>query len=113
MGLFGNSNTVNEIHREIGCINDYLRKMESCVNKHGGINLNNSEQIADYFVKTLKHQEQVQSLLNMLSEREQSKLSLCWMDGRYFPLYMWNGSYLMVMNQVKRELDKIIDKLGI
>ena len=106
MALFGNSATIAEIHREIGIINDYLRKMETNVNNNRGIHSSNVETIASYFNEIVGHQVKAQSLMDKLSDRELRNLTLCWMDGRYLPLYMWNSSYQLVMNQVKNGLIK-------
>ena len=106
MELFGNSATIADIHREVGHINDYLRRMESEISRNNGINHNNTETIASYFIQVASLQEKIQSLLDRLSDRELSNLTLCWIDGRYLPLSMWNASYLLVMNQIKNELHK-------
>ena len=107
MGLWGNSNTTTEIQKEIGYINDYLCKMENNVTRHKGINIQNAETIAEYFMKTLSHQQNAQSLMNKLSDRELNNLTLRWMDGRYLPFHLWNSSYQLVMQQIKGGLDRI------
>jgi hypothetical protein len=106
MALFGSSTTVTDLHREIGYINDYLRKMESEITRNGGIDYRNIETIANYFMKVAALQQKAQDLINRLSDRELNNLTLCWMDGRYLLPDLWNASYLLIMNQVKDAIEK-------
>jgi len=106
MALFGNSATITEIHREIGIINDYIRKMESNINNNRGVNFDNVETIASYFIEIVQHQQKTQVLMDKLSDRELRNLTLSWTDGRYLPFHMWNASYLLIMNKIKNELEK-------
>jgi len=106
MALFGNSTTLTDLHREIGYINDYLRKMESEITRNGGIDYRNIETISNYFINVATLQQKVQNLIDRLSDREIRGLTLCWIDGRYLPPHLWNASYLLIMNQVKNAIEK-------
>ena len=106
MALFGNSATITEIHREIGIINDYIRKMESNINTNNGIHRHNVEVFTSYLVTMKSHKEKVEVLVNSLSDRELRNLTICWIDGKYFPLFMWNDLFKMVMTDINNEILK-------
>ena len=109
MGIFGQSNTyaINEIHRNIGDINHHLQKIDNSISQYNDICLENANEISESFLKILEIQQAVQPLLNSLSDKEQAKMTLCWMDGRYLPLHMWNASYQLFLTQIKNGILKL------
>lgn len=113
MGLFGNSATITQIHREVGLINDCLRKMERSIELNNGIYESNVDGVAEYFMLALQHQETMKKLLDSITPKEEANLKLAWMDGRYLSFIMWNASYTLTMTQIQRSINKIIEKLGI
>jgi hypothetical protein len=86
MALFGNSTTINEIHRKAGYIIENLRKIETTLISSGGATYSNTETLNNYMYAGRSHNQTLQSLLSRISDREYRQLSLCWMDGNYLPL---------------------------
>ncbi len=100
MALFGNSTTLNEIYREAGSIIENLRKIENILISYGGVAYNNTEMLNNYTYAFRSHNQKLQSLFGRISDREYRQLTLCWMDGRYLPVYIWQTHCAMFIEQL-------------
>lgn len=93
-----------EIQELVGQMNRLLlRAQDSLVNNHGITDFNVSE-IEDLSQRMKTVQDRMQALTNELSDAKVATLNAPWLDGRYFPLPMWIGSYNLCVAKIKNAL---------
>lgn len=95
-----------QIQDEIKNMNRQMQQVGNLINQYNGICSRNIEQVA-ITMQDLQHSQQiVQRLLDSLSASQQNNLSVPWMDGRYLPLFMWDGSFRLVMTQFNQAIQE-------
>ena len=93
-----------EIQELVGQMNRLLlQAQDSLVNNNGVTDFNVSE-IEDLSQRMKTVQNRIEALSNELSDAKVATLNVSWLDGRYFPLPMWIGSYNLCVAKIKNAL---------
>jgi len=109
MEIFGKSESdriTEQIHHEIGQMNSCLRKITDLLDRDGGVIHSNRQAIATIEESLTRHYKTIDYLLVQLSNSQIINLRVQWMDGRYLSLFMWEGSFKLVLSRIVMELDK-------
>lgn len=108
MGLFFKSQTDNikeQIQRHAAKINEQLRLLAQEVDNNG-ITISNMELLAQIMNNINIPHAAINSLLQQLDASQQSSLMLPWMDGRYLPIFVWDGSFRMIMAKFIEDIEQ-------
>ena len=93
-----------EIQDLVGQMNRLLlRTQDSLVNNNGVTDLNVTE-IEDLSQKMIIVHDHLLALSYELSNAKIATLNVPWLDGRYFPLPMWMGSYNLCVTKIQNAL---------
>lgn len=109
MGLFFNTRT-DKIKHLIGEMNIFIRELVTEMDKNG-ITLMNRGMLYSCLHKINQTQEKLNVLLPQLTASQAKSLYVPWLDGRMLPIFMYDGSYRLVMTQIDAEINQTIAKL--
>ena len=113
MGLFFNTRTdkiKNEIKLLIGNINASIRELVTEMDRNE-ITLTNQKAILSNLTYINQNREKVNSLLQQLTPSQTDSLRVPWLDGRMLPIFMYDGSYRLVMTRIDAEINQTLEKL--
>lgn len=114
MGIFGKSKTsllIDQIKSEVEQMNKNLWSM-LCILKEG-ISFQNIESLIMTGNETNERYRKVQSLLNILSAREQHDLRIPDISGDPIHLMEWSHSYMHWMNQIQNAVKEFSRNNGL
>ena len=113
MGLFFNTRTdkiKNEITLLIGEMNTFIRELVTEMDKNG-ITLMNQGMLYSCLHKINQTQEKLNVLLPQLTPSQTESFRVPWLDGRMLPIFMYDGSYRLVMTRIDAEINQTLAKL--
>lgn len=114
MGLFFNSQLdriKEQIQSHAAKINEQLRLLAQEMDNNG-VTISNIEFIANIMNNINIPHAAINSLLQQLNASQQSSLMLPWMDGRYLPIFVWDGSFRMIMAKFIEEIEQAERRYG-
>lgn len=114
MGLFFNSQLdriKEQIQSHAAKINEQLRLLAQQMDNNG-VTIGNIEFIASIMSNINTPHAAINSLLQQLNASQQSSLMLPWMDGRYLPIFVWDGSFRMIMAKFIEEIEQAERRYG-
>ena len=109
MGLFGKSDSdyiIEDIQDLVGQINRQLSTLQDTLVANNGATNENIIELGEIHERLANLQNQVEAKVNQLSSSKQAKLTVPWMDGRYFPYVMWAMSYNMAVNKLRMAVQR-------
>ena len=109
MGLFWKSDSdriIEQVQELVGRINQTLLSLQNSLVANHGATDNNIFELNLISENLLKQQNQLNELLANLTDSQQMKTSVAWIDGRYFPLPMWMMSYNAAVGKLQYALKK-------
>jgi len=104
MGLFWTSESdriIEQVENTAGEINRYLSKLQTSLMTNNGATHNNINELYDIDNNLANLQIKMTNLLSQLSPSKQSGITVSWIDGRHFPLVMWQMSYNAAIAKLK------------
>ena len=98
MGLFWISESesdliIEQVENTAGEINRYLSQLQTSLIANDGATNQNIQELRKIHDNLYDLQLKMTNLLSKLSASKQSGVRLPWIDGRYYPLFMWQLSY--------------------
>lgn len=96
-----------QIREQAKFILQQFNGIDEVFSRDGGATPYNMEELSLYMQRIERYHEAIQVNLNKLSASQQGRLVLPWVNGRYYDLQAWNFSYMMVINKIIQELNKV------
>ena len=94
----------------IGNINASIRELVTEMDRNE-ITLTNQKAILSNLTYINQNREKVNSLLQQLTPSQTDSLRVPWLDGRMLPIFMYDGSYRLVMTRINAEINQTLEKL--
>ena len=105
MGFFWKTRSdeiIEDIQEIVGNINRDLLQAEHSLVHNRGCNADNIEELGTICSNLQQKQTYLESLMSQISSTKLSNVNVPWVDGRYFPIVLWMGSYNMSIARIKK-----------